>query len=220
MLPGPRTRYPEVAQTAFPVNDNDEGNANATCAALESTQGSITREVDDTSQEHEEAQLEELDSDSFDVEDYWLYTFITGTEDGIKRFDNFFREGTSLNDVIELLEMLLRSEVQVQEVLPTNGLAVDKQRVFIAVMERTDETFLSLQRRFHGYEQESFKILRIRGRVDYEIYSKNFVQEHALEVYLGVLSVCSTPLLLMTVNVSQWLISSSNCDPSGQILPL
>ena len=168
-----------------PVNNNDEGKANATCVALEPAQGSTTREVDETSQEHEEAQIEELDSDSFDVEDYWLYTFITGTEDGIKRFDNFFREGTSLGDVIELLEMLLRSEVQVQEVLPTNGLAVDKQRVFIAVMERTDETFLSLQRRFHGYEQESFKILRIRGRVDYEIYSKNFVQEHALEVYLG-----------------------------------
>lgn len=81
--------------------------------------------------------------------------------------------------------MLLHSDVQVQEVLPTNGLAVDKQRIFIAVTEATDETFLSLQRRFHGYEQESFKILRIGGRVDYEIYSQNFVQEHALEVYLG-----------------------------------
>ena len=158
---------------------------NNTCFDEEAAPGHVAPENDAAESEHEDAQSVEHDAGSYDAEDNWLFTFITGTEDGIKRFDNFFREDIALDDVFELLAMLVRSDIQAQEVLLTNGLTVDKQRIFIAVTEATDETFLSLQRRFHGYEQESFKILRIRGRVDYEIYSRNFVQEHALEVYLG-----------------------------------
>lgn len=33
-------------------------------------------EQDDITSDHEEARSEDLDSGSYDVEDYWLYTFI------------------------------------------------------------------------------------------------------------------------------------------------
>jgi len=174
----------EVEQGSSEAEEGPD-TTNNTCLDDDAAPGHAAPEDDAAASEQEDARSVEHDADSYDAEDNWLFTFITGTEDGIKRFDNFFREDIALDDVFELLAMLVRSDIQAQEVLLTNGLAVDKQRIFIAVAEATDETFLSLQRRFHGYEQESFKILRIRGRVDYEIYSRNFVQEHALEVYLG-----------------------------------
>ena len=130
--------------------------------------------------------LPSLSDDSFSWQDFGLCTFMVGTPEGVRRYDALFRFDLPDETIFEMLSLFLRSDIDVEELLQSQGLAVDKQRIFIVIMEAPSGAQLSLQRRLRGYESETFKILRFRGKVTFDTYSAHFIEESPLEVHLGM----------------------------------
>ena len=127
-----------------------------------------------------------LSDDSFSWQNFGLCTFMVGTPEGVRRYDALFRFDLPDETIFEMLSLFLRSDIDVEELLQSQGLAVDKQRIFIVIMEAPSGAKLSLQRRLRGYEAETFKILRFRGKVTFDTYSAHFIEEAPLEVHLGM----------------------------------
>lgn len=127
-----------------------------------------------------------LSDDSFSWQNFGLCTFMVGTPEGVRRYDALFRFDLPDETIFEMLSLFLRSDIDVEELLQSQGLAVDKQRIFIVIMEAPSGAKLSLQRRLRGYESETFKILRFRGKVTFDTYSAHFIEESPLEVHLGM----------------------------------
>ena len=128
--------------------------------------------------------LPSLSDDSFSWQHYGLCTFMVGTPEGVRRYDALFRFDLPDETIFEMLSLFLRSDIDVEELSQSQGLAVDKQRIFI--MDAPSGAQLSLQRRLREYESETFKILRFRGKVTFDTYSANFIGEPPLDVHLGM----------------------------------
>ena len=129
---------------------------------------------------------EDVDSqNSFNPEDYGLFTFLVGTETGVQRYDTSFRLETTVDEIVEFLSMYLLCDVVSQEITAAPSLVVDRQRIFIVLHEEERLAFLTLQRRFEGFEKESFHIVEVSGELRYDEYMRNFFRDQPLEVYLG-----------------------------------
>ena len=165
------------------------------------------REVDERSEE-----IERAPDDSSDESPRGLYTFMAGTEEGVRRYDVFLRLDASNHDIMDFIEDFLHGGVILQEVTGAPGFAVERQRIFVVIVDTARDVYLSLQRRFHGREQETFKILRIRGMVNYDIYERHFLQEEPLDVFLGLTSWISTPYRRLQAGS---LVTVKFPDPQG-----
>lgn len=88
------------------------------------------------SAEQSEENSPELGSeDSYDVNDFAIFTYLVGTESGVKRYDTVFRRDSNNVDNLELLAMFLRCEVIAQEIAGLPGMAVEGQRIFLVLHE-------------------------------------------------------------------------------------
>ena len=81
------------------------------------------REAVDRSEE-----IERASDDSFDEGLGGLYTFMAGTEVGVRRYDVFLRLDATNHDITEFIEEFLHGSVILQEVTGAPGFAVDRQR--------------------------------------------------------------------------------------------
>ena len=134
----------------------------------------------------EEEELSEVASqDSFTPDDFGLFTFIVGTEQGVMRYDTSFRQDITNDMIMELLATYLRCDVVSQEITAAPSLVVDRQRIFIVLHEDDRGSYLTLQRRFEGFEKESFRIVQLQGELRYDDYLRHFLSDNPLEVYLG-----------------------------------
>ena len=149
---------------------------------------------------------------SFDVETFGLFTFMVGTDGGVKRYDTSFKIDITNDMILHFVAEYLRCDVVMQEITSSHGFAVDKQRIFIILDEDSGGSFMTLQRRFHGYEQETFRIVSIRGESNFEDYIKHFLPEDPIEIFLGAESWTSTPYKIPQPGS---LITALYPDPEG-----
>ena len=150
--------------------------------------------------------------DSYDVHDFNIFTYLVGTESGVKRYDTVLRRDSNNVENLELLAMFLRCEVIAQEIAGMPGLAVEDQRIFLVLHEDNRLDHITLQRRFRGFENEELRLATVRGDINYDRYARSFLQDNPLEVFLGPDIWTSSPYRVLRAGS---VVTALYPDPAG-----
>ena len=196
----------------FRINSTDAIDDGGRCA-LGSTEMDAGAQDPAASAEQSEENFPDLGSeDSFDVHDFNIFTYLVGTESGVKRYDTVFRRDSNNVENLELLAMFLRCEVIAQEIAGMPGLAVEDQRIFLVLHEDNRLDHITLQRRFRGFENEELRLATVRGNINYDRYARSFLRDNPLEVFLGPDIWTSSPYRVLRAGS---VVTALYPDPAG-----
>ena len=141
-----------------------------------------------------------------------LYTFLVETDTEVQRYDTVLRTDAEEDFLLDFTATFIRSNIALQEVSADSDIAVNRQRVFLVVIDEGAHFFLALQRSFYGFEKEAFQIHKAEGNLILDDYERIFLDTSPLEIFLGTTKWSSTPYRTLAPGS---IVTALFPDPAG-----